>query len=48
VAWCELRNGFRNFRTDRIARLDVLPDRYPRPRHSLLDEWRAQEGIEGD
>jgi predicted DNA-binding transcriptional regulator YafY len=44
VAWCELRRGFRHFRTDRIAALAVR-DRYPRRRQALLKEWRAIEGI---
>ena len=45
VAWCELRRGFRNFRTDRIDRLEVTGDRYPRRRQVLLEEWRTLEGI---
>ncbi|MDB5103825.1 MAG: DNA-binding protein [Fibrobacteres bacterium] len=45
VAWCELRDGFRNFRADRIAGLEVLDTGYPRSRHALLAEWRALEGI---
>ena len=45
VAWCELRQAFRHFRTDRIAGLDVLDERYPRRRQAMLKEWRAQEGI---
>ena len=48
VAWCEMRQGFRNFRTDRIARLEALPERYPRNRRSLLEEWRKLEGIPPD
>ncbi len=48
VAWCEMRNGFRNFRTDRIARLEALPERYPRNRQALLEEWRKLEGIPPD
>ncbi|MFO1106372.1 MAG: YafY family protein [Amaricoccus sp.] len=40
AAWCELRGDFRHFRTDRIARLDPRPERYPRRRRSLLGEWR--------
>jgi predicted DNA-binding transcriptional regulator YafY len=44
VAWCELRQGFRHFRTDRIAALAVA-GRYPRRRQALLKEWRAVEGI---
>lgn len=46
VAWCELRQDFRNFRIDRVASLKVLEERYPRRRQSLLREWRQQEGIE--
>jgi predicted DNA-binding transcriptional regulator YafY len=45
VAWCELRQAFRHFRTDRIAALELVPTRYPRGRHALLKEWRAQEGV---
>ncbi|QDQ26906.1 YafY family transcriptional regulator [Chitinimonas arctica] len=45
VAWCELRQGFRHFRTDRIAALVQLEERYPRRRQALLKEWRATEGI---
>jgi predicted DNA-binding transcriptional regulator YafY len=40
MAWCELRQDFRHFRTDRIATLAPGP-RYPRRRHALLKEWRA-------
>jgi predicted DNA-binding transcriptional regulator YafY len=45
VAWCELRQGFRNFRTDRIGALEVTDIRYPRRRQVLLREWRESEGI---
>lgn len=45
VAWCELRGGFRHFRTDRIGKAQVLDKRYPRRRQVLLKEWRATEGI---
>ena len=40
VAWCELRRDFRHFRTDRIAAADVLAERTPRPRRTLMKEWR--------
>ncbi|MFF7057775.1 MAG: helix-turn-helix transcriptional regulator [Achromobacter spanius] len=40
MAWCELRQDFRHFRTDRIATL-TPGERYPRRRHVLLKEWRA-------
>jgi len=45
VAWCELRQTFRHFRTDRIAALTTSDTRYPRHRQALLKEWRALEGI---
>jgi predicted DNA-binding transcriptional regulator YafY len=45
VAWCELRDGYRHFRTDRITALDVTPERYPRRRVSLFKEWRTLRGI---
>ncbi len=45
VTWCEMREGFRNFRTDRIESAEVLGKVYPRKRQVLLEEWRIQEGI---
>jgi len=45
VAWCELRQAFRHFRTDRIAALTATETRYPRRRQALLKAWREQEGI---
>ena len=45
VAWCEMRNGFRHFRTDRIAGLRPTGQRYPRRRQALLKAWREAEGI---
>lgn len=40
AAWCELRQGFRHFRTDRIVALGAPGDRYPERRQSLLKTWR--------
>lgn len=45
VAWCELRQSFRHFRTDRIQALVVTDTRYPRRRQAMLAEWREAEGI---
>ena len=45
VAWCELREGFRHFRTDRISELGEAGGRYPKRRAALLKAWRAAEGI---
>ncbi len=48
VAWCELRNDFRHFRTDRIQALQVADQTYPRSRQALLKEWREQQGIRAE
>lgn len=40
VAWCELRDGFRHFRADRIEAMTVTETRYPRGRRALLKAWR--------
>ena len=45
VAWCETRQAFRHFRTDRISAIEPSPMRYPRRRLALLREWRAGQGI---
>lgn len=45
VAWCEMRKGFRHFRTDRMGAVKVESQRYPRRRQVLLKEWRDIEGI---
>ena len=42
VAWCELRQGFRHFRTDRVAAAEFLDARYPTPRVKLRDAWRKE------
>jgi predicted DNA-binding transcriptional regulator YafY len=45
VAWCELRESIRHFRTDRITTLAPSGGRYPRRRQALMKEWREKEGI---
>lgn len=45
VAWCELRQSIRHFRTDRIMSLTLSDDRYPRRRQALMQEWRDDEGV---
>jgi predicted DNA-binding transcriptional regulator YafY len=42
VAWCELRKGFRSFRTDRVMAADFLAERYPTPRTRLTAQWRKE------
>jgi len=45
AAWCELRQDYRHFRTDRIAAVSLADERYPRRQQVLLKEWRAAEKI---
>ncbi len=45
AAWCERRQDFRHFRTDRIVALDASTTRYRRRRQALLKDWRTQQGI---
>ena len=45
MAWCELRQGFRHFRADRIVSCQTLEARYPLGRRRLLRDWRASEGV---
>jgi predicted DNA-binding transcriptional regulator YafY len=40
IAWCELRNDFRHFRTDRIATIAFLDERYPERPAALRSKWR--------
>lgn len=43
VAWCELREDFRHFRTDRIEELVITDQKIPRPRKVLMREWLAMD-----
>jgi len=48
AAWCETRDGFRNFRVDRIERLDVLERRFrDEPGKTLADLFRQVESERG-
>ncbi|WP_374368759.1 helix-turn-helix transcriptional regulator [Dongia sp.] len=40
IAWCELRQDFRHFRTDRIAAIDLLEARFPERPAALRAKWR--------
>jgi predicted DNA-binding transcriptional regulator YafY len=46
AAWCELRNGFRHFRADRIRHIDPLRLRYPTRRQALVKQWQAEQKIQ--
>jgi predicted DNA-binding transcriptional regulator YafY len=41
AAWCTMRQGFRNFRIDRIVAATPLEARYGRRRAVLAKEWEA-------
>ncbi|MEH3144417.1 MAG: YafY family protein [Methylobacterium frigidaeris] len=46
IAWCEARQGFRHFRTDRMVAAEALDQRIPRSKgdlHRRWEEWRAAE-----
>jgi predicted DNA-binding transcriptional regulator YafY len=45
IAWCEQRNDFRHFRTDRITRLSLIESHYPKRRQALLKQWRDKHNI---
>ncbi|MET0272785.1 MAG: YafY family protein [Phenylobacterium sp.] len=40
VGWCELRQDFRTFRTDRVTGAEFLEDRYPERPAVLRARWR--------
>ena len=41
AAWCELREGFRYFRTERIEAAKVMEEKVPRRMDLLKSEWKA-------
>ncbi|GEM17548.1 helix-turn-helix transcriptional regulator [Gluconobacter oxydans] len=46
IAWCERRQGFRHFRTDRIHAVEILDEQIGEPRSRLLQRWKAQRTSE--
>jgi len=40
AAWCELRQDFRHFRTDRVSEAEFLEERYPARKDVLRSQWR--------
>lgn len=42
AAWCELRQDFRHFRADRVRAVEDTQQRYPEPRHALIERWSCQ------
>ncbi|OXE37680.1 MAG: transcriptional regulator [Phenylobacterium zucineum] len=45
LGWCEMRQDFRHFRTDRIISMTRIDARYPKRRQALLRAWREAEGM---
>lgn len=45
AAWCELRQAYRYFRTDRILKMTVLDTPLPRSRRYLYSQWWRHEDI---
>jgi len=48
AAWCELRQDFRHFRTDRVTEAEFLEQRYPARRDVLRSQWRKAMERERD
>jgi predicted DNA-binding transcriptional regulator YafY len=42
IAWCELRQDFRSFRTDRVTAAGFLDERYPERPSVLRAKWRRR------
>ncbi len=42
IAWCELRQAFRSFRTDRMVEAQVLDVKYPARRKALLKQMHEE------
>ncbi|NMD06481.1 MAG: YafY family transcriptional regulator [Phyllobacteriaceae bacterium] len=47
VSWCELRQGFRTFRTDRMLTAEILPEKYKERRAALLKRWSEERDHSG-
>src|SRR5271155_753351 len=41
AAWCEWREDFRHFRTDRLRSVEVMEERYPERTAVLRERWAA-------
>ncbi|HEY8615092.1 YafY family protein [Phenylobacterium sp.] len=48
MGWCELRNDFRSFRTDRVAEAEFLDERYPERPAALRARWRKFAAAEAE
>lgn len=46
IGWCELREAFRSFRTDRILAMSVSDEKYKARRKVLLKQWQEEAACE--
>ncbi len=42
VAWCETREAYRHFKTDRVQDLQIFEDKYPARRAELITAWETE------
>lgn len=47
IAWCELRQDFRSFRTDRMIKATVCKEKYQERRKVLLKRWSENRALHG-
>jgi predicted DNA-binding transcriptional regulator YafY len=48
LGWCELRQDFRSFRTDRVTSSEFLEERYPERPAALRARWRKHAMAESE
>ena len=48
IGWCELRQAFRSFRTDRMLEMAVRDEKYPVRRKVLLKQWQEEVAREAN
>jgi predicted DNA-binding transcriptional regulator YafY len=48
ICWCELRQAFRSFRTDRILTMSVKEEKYQARRKVLLKQWQEETAREAN
>jgi predicted DNA-binding transcriptional regulator YafY len=47
IAWCELRQDFRSFRTDRMMKATLSKEKYQERRKVLLKRWGENRALHG-
>ena len=48
AAWCEMRQDFRHFRTDRVTDAEFLEERYSARRDILRSQWRKSMAADAE